>query len=43
MRIAWHSSRWWGWCLDEDKKRDRKIVGMNIWFFVPSDRIQKIF
>ena len=18
MRVAWHATRWWGWCLPED-------------------------
>ena len=21
MTIAWHPSRWWDWCLDEDEKK----------------------
>ena len=21
MTIAWHPSRWWNWCLDEDEKK----------------------
>ena len=24
MRIAWHPSRWWNWCLDEDEKKETK-------------------
>ena len=41
---AWHPSRWWCWCVPEDeKKRDRKIVGININLFMFGDRIQKIF
>ena len=22
MPIAWHPSRWWDWCVPEDKKRE---------------------
>ena len=34
MSIAWHPSRYWHWCMSEDeKKRDRKIVEVNIGFF----------
>ena len=21
MRIAWHPSRWWDWCVPEDEKK----------------------
>ena len=43
MPIAWHTSRWWDWCVPEDeKKRDRKIVGINMDPFVSCDPIQKI-
>ena len=32
MPIAWHPSRRWDWCVPEDeKKRDRKIMGINIY------------
>ena len=24
MPIAWHSSRWWDWCVPEDEKRETK-------------------
>ena len=42
MPIAWHPSRWWDWCVPEDKKKkDRKIVGINMGFFVSVDQIQK--
>ena len=28
--IAWHPSRWWGWCIPEDeKKRRQKNCGSN--------------
>ena len=31
MPIAWHSSRLWEWFVSEDeKKRDRKMVGINM-------------
>ena len=34
MPIAWHPSRYWDWCMSEDKKtRDRKIVGINMGLF----------
>ena len=23
--VAWHPSRWWDWCVLEDKKKRRKI------------------
>ena len=42
MPITWHPSRWWNWCVPEDKKKkDRKIVGINMSFFVSVDQIQK--
>ena len=22
MRIAWHPSRWWNWCVPEDEKKE---------------------
>ena len=32
--IAWHLLRWWDWCVPEDeKKRNKKIMGINIDFF----------
>ena len=44
MPVALHPSRWWDWCVPEDeKKRDRTIMGINIDFFVSGDQIQKIF
>ena len=44
MSIAWHPSRWWDWCVPEDeKKRNRKIVGINIDFFASGDQIQNLF
>ena len=44
LPITWHPSRYWDWCMSKDeKKRDGKIIGINIGFFVPRDRIQKIF
>ena len=27
MPNAWHPSRWWGWCVTEDEKKDRKKNG----------------
>ena len=34
LPIAWHPSRYWGWSLSGDeKKRNRKIVEINIGFF----------
>ena len=39
MPIAWHRSRYWDWCIPEDeKKRNRTIMGINIGFF---DRYKK--
>ena len=38
MPITWHPSRWWDWCMSEDEKKERKIMGVSISFF---DRIQK--
>ena len=44
LPIAWYSSRYWDWCVSEDKKkRNRKIVGINRNFFVSGDWIQKLF
>ena len=31
--IAWHPSKYWGWCMSEDEKKNRKIVGINIGLF----------
>ena len=22
MRVAWHPSRWWDWCVPEDEKKE---------------------
>ena len=22
MLVAWHSSRWWDWCMSEEKKKE---------------------
>ena len=22
MRVAWHASKWWDWCVPEDEKRE---------------------
>ena len=41
--IAWHSSRYWDWCMSEDEKGDRSIVGINIGLFVSDDQILKMF
>ena len=44
MPIARHPSRWWDWCVPEnEKKRDRKIVGINMDLFVFGDQIQNFF
>ena len=24
MRVAWHPSRWWNWCVPEDGKKERE-------------------
>ena len=21
MSVAWHPTRWWGWCMEEDEKK----------------------
>ena len=34
MRIAWHSSRWWGWCLDEDQKKETEKLWAWIYGFL---------
>ena len=42
--FTWHPSRWWDWCMsEEEKKKGRSIVGINIDFFVSDARIRKIF
>ena len=23
MRITWHPSRWWDWCISEDEKKEK--------------------
>ena len=35
LPITWHPLRYWDWCMSEDekKKRNRKIVDINIAFF----------
>ena len=44
MPIAWHPSRYWDWCMSEDeKKRDRKIVSINMDFYVSGYQTQKLF
>ena len=25
IRVAWHPSRWWDWCVLEDEKKDTEI------------------
>ena len=32
LPIAWHPSRYWDWCMSEDEKKNRKIMGINIGF-----------
>ena len=34
MRIAWHPSRWWDWCLDEDEKKETEKCGHEYRFFL---------
>ena len=35
MPITWHPSRYWDWFMSEDeRKRDRKIMGINMGLFV---------
>ena len=44
MRVAWHSSRWWNWCVPEDEKKKQKNYGhKHETFFVSDDWIQKTF
>ena len=26
LRIAWHPSGWWDWCMSEDEKRDTEAL-----------------
>ena len=26
MPIAWYPSRWWDWCVPEDKKKETEIL-----------------
>ena len=28
--IAWHSSRWWGWCIPEDEKQETEKIFLTI-------------
>ena len=40
MPITWHPSRYWDWCMSEDeKKKEEKIMGINIDLVVPGDHI----
>ena len=34
LPIAWHSSRWWDWCVSEDEKKETEN------FFLPSDMLR---
>ena len=44
MPTALDPLRYWEWCMsEEEKKKGRGIVGINISFFVSDDRIQKFF
>ena len=36
MPIAWHSSRWWDWCVPEDEKKETE-QSWKFFFFLPSD------
>ena len=35
MPIAWHSSRWWDWCVSEDEKKETETF-----FFLPLDTLR---
>ena len=42
MRVAWHPSWWWNWCVPEDEKK----VTEKLWvqaFFLSDDQIQIFF
>ena len=26
VSVAWHSTRWWDWCIPEDEKKEVKSV-----------------
>ena len=30
MHIAWHPSRWWGWCVPEDQKKEIEKLFLTI-------------
>ena len=37
MPVAWHSTRWWDWCMSEDDKMKQKqflLMKINIKFLV---------
>ena len=39
MTVAWHSTRWWDWCLPEDeKKRNRSNFYWQSWEMVKVSR-----
>ena len=44
--IAWHPSRYWDWCMSEDEKKkkiDRKVMGINVGYFLYLMTGYKIF
>ena len=43
LPIAWHPSSYWDWCVPEDEKRDRNIVGINMKLFCVLRLDTKIF
>ena len=32
MLIAWHSSRWWDWCVPEDEKKETEKLFLTTWY-----------
>ena len=44
LPIAWHPSRYCDWCMSEDeKKRNTKVMMINIGLFMSDDQIKKFF
>ena len=43
LPVAWHPSKWWGWCVSNDEKRNRKIAGINMGFLCLVTGYKKFF
>ena len=43
LLITWYPNRVMNWCFSEDEKKERKIVAINIDFFMSCDQIQNVF